>query len=292
VGKGIKDFSLPSFGSYLVNDNPSGREENEEPNPSTSRVDLHTEQDLTNGVNNVTINCTKLTEHLNDYRILCDKYKTEGRRQCLVEADKIDKIVPKVAEKILLIDEMFDLYGPILTSLEPVDIDELEEENIEEEQEEVTMPQEKINKLIGEVKTPKQDERFKLDESDKDDIIIDRTVSVVVPSNLPLVGPLEYPVVKRGQTVYAMKFTLIDPWYRGNIKYVVKNKNMDYVKILFQTERKSVQRKQIAYTTMNSVIFPLGCRVIAKLTDPNSQHDDEFFAGIVAEAPQTDNKFR
>ena len=40
-----------------------------------------------------------------------------------------------------------------------------------------------------------------LDKSYKNDILIDRTVSVVVPTNLPLVGPLEYPVVKCGQIV-------------------------------------------------------------------------------------------
>ncbi|XP_060858818.1 histone-lysine N-methyltransferase SETDB1-like [Metopolophium dirhodum] len=127
------------------------------------------------------------------------------------------------------------------------------------------------------------------DKSDKDDIItLDSTVCVV-PANLPLEGTLEYPVFESGQTVYGMQLTRKDPWYSGKIKKIY---NQDNIHIVFQTCRKLVSKKQIAYSTPNSVRFPVGCRVIAKFKDPNSQYDNEFYAGIVAEPPNAFNNFR
>jgi len=136
---------------------------------------------------------------------------------------------------------------------------------------------------------PKEAKRPKLDKSDKDDIISINKTIFVVPENIPVEGPLENPVVEGGQTVYAMKLTKKDPWYIGKIKNIV---NEDYVHVVFQTGEKLVTTKQIAYPTLNSVRFPVGCRVIAKFTDPNSKRVDEFYAGIVAEPPNMLNRFR
>lgn len=296
-GKCIMDTSFPCFDSYLVIDDSSGEEEEEEddseeenPKPSTSKAGSPPDKDVKNAINSAVEHFFKKNEHLFKLQVkLCDEYINEGISQCMADADALDKFAADLEDEMAsLRNEIYGPYEPIITNLEPLDINELEE-NMEEEQEEVKMTQEELNKLMEEVKTPRESKRLKLDKSDKDDIItIDRTVCVV-PANLPLEGNLEYPVVEGGQTIYAMKLTVKDPWYRGKVKNIVNEK---YIHILFQTGEKLVKPNQIAYAKLNLVRFPVGCRVIAKFTDPNSKRVDEFYAGIVAEPPKMLNDFR
>ncbi|XP_001952618.2 histone-lysine N-methyltransferase eggless [Acyrthosiphon pisum] len=313
-GKCIMESNFPCFDSYLVIDDSSGEEEEEEAEkekqkPSTSKVGLPPNPVIKKAMDWTVVNFFDRNIHLFERQIkLSDKYMDEGIKQCQAEADEIDEFIFNLENQMeSLKNEIYSPYEPIVTSLEPVDIDELED-NMEEEQEEVNIPQKEINKFIAEIKMPKEAKKVKSDnskksdisdkddiitidrtESDKDDIItIDRTVCVV-PANLPVEGPLEYPGVEAGQIVYAMKLTKNDPWYIAKIKNIV---NEDYVHVMFYTGEKLVTTKQIAHHTLNSVRFPVGCRVIAKFTDPNSKYTDEFYAGLIAEPPKMLNNFR
>jgi len=265
--------------SYIVIDDSLIKEE-EEPKPSTSRVDLPPDEGVKNTINSAIIDCFNKNEKFFESQVkLFNDSINKNVEECLINNKALDELSSDLEVKLASIKNMY-------FKLRAVGINEPKKKNIEEELEEVIMSEEEINKFKEEAKTPKQAKRFEK-KNDKDNIIVDRTVSVV-PAHLPLIGPLEYPVVKSGQTVYAMKSTLIDPWYKGKIKSI----NEDYVHILFQTGKQSVKTKQIAYFTLNSVRFPVGCRVIAKFTDPSYQHVDAFYAGIVAELPKMLNKFR
>jgi len=310
------DSTFPCFDSYVVIEDSSGEEEEEEEEekkaeeekqkPSTSKVGLPPDPVVKKAVDCAVVHFFDKNKDLLDHQVkLCDEYMDEGIKQCMADADDLDNFILGLEEQMeSLKNDIYGPYQPIVTSLEPVDIDELED-NMEEEQEEVNMPQKEINKPIQEIKVPKEAKKVKLDESnksdtddiitidrtesDKDDIItIDRTVCVV-PANLPLEGVLEYPDVEGGQTVYAMKLTIKEPWYSGYIKNIV---NQDYVHVIFELGEKLVTTKQIAYYTLNSVRFPVGCRVIAKFTDPNTKCIDEFYAGLIAEPPNMLNNFR
>ncbi|XP_060861838.1 uncharacterized protein LOC132938852 [Metopolophium dirhodum] len=173
-GKCIMDASFPSFDSYSVIDDPSGKEEDEakeeEPKPSTSRADLPVDQDVKNAINCAITHFFNKNKHLIEHQVnLCEEFINEGIRQCQDGADELDKLFSNLEDEMAsLRNEIFGLYQPIITSLEPVEINELDEENIEEEQEEVTVPQGKTNKLVEKVETPKQAKRLKLDKSDED----------------------------------------------------------------------------------------------------------------------------
>jgi len=294
------DTTFPCFDSYVVIDDSSGEEEEddeeeeeeeeERQKPSTSKVSLPNDPEVKKAIDCAVVHFFDKKKHLFEHQVkICGKFINEGIIQRKAEADSLDKFTSDLENEMeLLRNKIYGPYEPIITNLEPVDINELEE-NMEEEQEEVKTPIKEMNVPIEEIEIPKESKRFKPDKSDKDDIItIDRTVCVV-PANLPFEGPLEYPVVEVGQIIYAMKLSLKDPWYRGKVKNIV---NEDFIHIVFQSGEKLVTTKQIAYSTLNSVRFPVGCRVIAKFTDPNSKRIDEFFAGIVAEPPKMLNNFR
>jgi len=138
------DARFPSDSSVI--DDPSGKEkdeaEEEEPKPSTSKVDLPVDQDVKNGINSAIIHFFNKNKYLFEHQVqLCDDFINEGIRQCQDGADELDKLFSNLENEMAsLRNEIFDLYQPIITGLEPVEINELDEENIEEEQEEVPMP--------------------------------------------------------------------------------------------------------------------------------------------------------
>jgi len=141
--------------------------------------------------------------------------------------------------------------------------------------EKVKVSREVINQLIEEYKTPKETKRIKLEKSIKE--------------SLPKEGRLVYTNVVSGQVVFAMKLGMKDPWYRCKVKSVLPE---GYILVTFQTGEKLLSSKEIAYTSVSPVIFPVGCRVIAKFTDSNSKCVNEFYAGIIAEPPKQVNNFR
>jgi len=305
------ESTFPCFDSYVLIEDSSGEEEEEEEKqkPGTSNVDLPDDPEVTKTIDDAVVFYFEKNKHLYNHQVkLCKKYIEKGIQNCKTEADDLDQLILDIEDQMKsLKNAIYSPYQPIVTSLEPVDINEMED-NMEVEQEEVNMPQKEINNPIKEIEIPKEAKKVKLDksnksdmsdkddivtidrtESDKDDIItIDRTV-FVLPANLPLVGHLEYPDIEVGQFVYAMKFNMKDPWYRGKITFIV---NEDYVHVTFQPGEKLVTTKQIAHSKLNAVRFPMGCRVIAKFTDPNSRPFDEFYAGLVAELPKMLNNFR
>ncbi|CAI6367971.1 unnamed protein product [Macrosiphum euphorbiae] len=300
-GECILESTFPSYDSYVViEDSSSEEEEEEKQNPSTSKAGLPPDPEVKKGLEDAVAHFFDKNKNLFNLQVqlLNEHMKESLQKSTTNSVDVDDYVLSLVAQMASIQDAILSQYQPIVTRVESVNINELED-SMEEEQEEVNMPQKEINKLIKEIEMPKE---AKKDKSDKDDIItVDRTVSdkddiitidrtvCVVPANLPLEGLLEYPDVEAGQIVFAMKLTIKDPWYRGKIKNIV---NEDYVHVVFQTGEKLVTTKQIAHSTLNSVRFPVGCRVIAKLTDPNSKRIDGFYAGLVAEPPKMLNNFR
>jgi len=139
----------------------------------------------------------------------------------------------------------------------------------------VQVSREVINQLIEEYKMPNETKMIKLEKSNKE--------------SLPKEGQLVYTNVVSGQVVFAMKLGMKDPWYRCKVKSVLPD---GYIHVTFQTGEKLLEPKEIAYTSVSPVIFPVGCRVIAKFTDSNSKCVDEFYAGIIAEPPKKVNNFR
>ncbi|XP_026812742.1 histone-lysine N-methyltransferase eggless-like [Rhopalosiphum maidis] len=294
-GKCVMDSSFPSYDSYLIIDSSSCEssddyDDEEEPRPGTSRDGLLPDKDVKNAIDSAVLHYFDKNKYLIDHQVKkCDEYMTRGIEKCLMDAEHIETLASELENEMnSLRNELYNPYQPIITSLDPVDINDLEE-NIEEENEEDLIIPIEDQLPIEEVITPKEAKRLRLDKSDKEDIItINRTVCPI-PANLPMEGPLEYPPLESGQTVYAMKSTLIQPWYRCKIKTLI---NIDYVHVKFENDEKLVTTKEIAFCTLNPVRFPVGCRVIAKYTDPNYRHVDEFYAGVVAEPPKMLNEFR
>lgn len=140
-------------------------------------------------------------------------------------------------------------------------------------------------------KTDKKEDKNSLDDSADILIAINETICNV-PVDLPKEGPMIYPALRIGQAVYAMKNTLLEPWFKCIIAGVYDR----YVQINFDGEVKLLRPCYIAYCPRNPVRFPVGCRVISKYSDPNSDDNgkniDYFYAGVVAEPPSLLNKFR
>jgi len=286
------DSNFPSYDSYLIIDDSSCEEEeedeDEEPKPGTSKDGLSADEDVKNAIGSAITHYFNKNKYLFDHQVkLCDDYITRGITKCLTDADAIDKVASQLEDEMkLLREELYKPYQPIVTSLEPVEISDLEEEELAEENEDLEIPKDQSPE--EEIITDREAKRLKLDKSDKEDVITVLRTVCSIPSHVPMEGSLEYPSIDNGQTVYGMKLTLLQPWYTCKIKSSINN---DYVHIKFENDEKLVTSKEIAYFTLNPVRFPVGCRVIAKYTDPNSKHV-EFYAGIIAEPPKMLNVFR
>ncbi|CAI6355120.1 unnamed protein product [Macrosiphum euphorbiae] len=299
TGECIMESTFPCFDSYVLIEDSSEEEEvegkkveEEKQNPSTSKVGLPPDPEVEKVLEKVVEHFVDKNKHLFNHQVkLCNEYMDKEVQEYKTNADDLDNyILDLESEMQALKTAIYRPYQPIVTSVEPVDVIE-SDDNMEEEQE-INMPQKEINKLIKKIKMPKEAKKLKPDKSnisDKDDIItVDRTV-YIVPANLPREGILEYPVIKAGKIVYGMKSTIKDPWHRCKIKNII---NEDYVHVVFQTGEKLLTKKQIAHPTLNSVRFPVGCRVIAKYTDFNTKSIDAFYPGLIAEPPKMLNNFR
>ncbi|XP_025204088.1 histone-lysine N-methyltransferase eggless-like [Melanaphis sacchari] len=291
-GKCVMDSSFPSYDSYLVIDDSSCEEndEPEHPKPSTSKEGLPPDQEVKKAIDSAIVHYFDKNKYLFEHQVkLCDEYMTQGIKKCLIEADAIDKIAAQLEDEMKsLRNEIYDPYQPIITSLDPVEINDLEE-STDEEYEDLEAPNNEFQLPVEELTTAKEAKRIKLDNSDKEDIISIRRTYCPIPSNIPMEGPLDYPPLENEQIVYAMKLTLMHPWYRCKIKTLI---NSDYVHVKFDSDEKLVTTKQVAFSTLNTVRFPVGCRIIAKYSDPYFRHVDEFYAGIIAEPPKMLNDFR
>lgn len=144
---------------------------------------------------------------------------------------------------------------------------------------------------LGLNKTDKKEDKNSLDDNSDILIAINETFCSV-PVDLPKEGPMIFPVLRMGQAVYAMKTTLLEPWFKCIIGGIYDR----YVQISFDGDIKLLRPSYIAYCPRNPVRFPVGCRVISKYSDPNNDDNgkniDYFYAGVVAEPPSLLNKFR
>jgi len=278
------DTKFPNFDSYLIIEDSSSEEEGE---PRKTRrippLTVPPDQDVKNAIDALVTQYFDKNKYLFERQVqLCDEYLDRQINQCLLGADELDKLASDLQDEMTALrNEIYEPYEPIVTCLEPVDINELLVDT-EEEKEEVEKP-------IQEIKTPKVIKRIKLRRSDKEDVItINRTVCTL-PANLPREGLLDYPSVEIGQVVYAMKLNNLQPWCRCKIRSII---NHDYVHIRFDKDEKLLTTKEVAFITLNPVRFPVGCRIIAKYKDTDSKHAEEFYAGVVAEPPKMLNDFR
>jgi len=286
------DSSFPSYDRYLIIDDSSSDEEDDEddhPRPGTSRDGLPADEDVKNAVSDAITHFFNKNKYLFDHQVkLCDDYMTRGITQCLTDADAIDEVASQLENEMkLLREELYEPYQPIVTSLDPVEISDWEKVELDKENENIETPKE-VQSPEEEIITDQEAKRLKLDKSDKEDVIAVNRTFFHIPSHVPDEGPLQYPLIHNGQTVYGMKLTLLQPWYKCKIKSSINN---DYVHVKFDNDEKLVTTKEIAYCTLNPVRFPVGCRVIAKYTDPNTKQI-EFYAGIIAEPPKMLNVFR
>lgn len=213
--------------------------------------------------------------------LLCNDYLDKELDKCEKTADEIDAMIIDVEQTLNYIKHaLYDPYKSEVTEVDPVDIDG-----------EDTLNNIEVHAISNSIfkNTGKETDESKKEEDDKEDIIaINRTVCTV-PPELPKEGPLEYPPLQEGQVVYAMKISLIQPWYKCKIKALINN---DYVHIKFDHDEKLLTTKEIAFYTPNPVQFPIGSRVIAKFTDTDSKVKEYFYAGVIAEPPKLLNKFR
>lgn len=274
--KCIMDSHFPSYDSYFVIDSSSsGEEENDlDQNPNDSDVVSPLDSDVPAIVDViVTQFCEENKELIEKQNKLCNDFIEKSFQTCLQNANEIDNMVKNIQKEI---DDfknvLYEPHRPTITVLDPVDIDELEKQK-EEAKKTIIKP------IIN------QEE----DTTDKDIITLNSTICFT-PADLPKEGLLEYPPLRNGQIVYAMKDTLVQPWCKCKIKSVINN---DYMHIKFDLEEKLLTTKQVAFSTQNPVRFPVGSRVIAKFSDPYSYSiHDLFYAGVVAEPPKILNKFR
>lgn len=287
------DSSFPNYDHYLIIDDSSSDEddddEDDHPRPSTSRDGLPADEDAKNAISSAITHYFNKNKYLFDHQVkLCDEYMTRGITKCLTDADAIDEVASQLENEMkLLREELYEPYQPTVTRLDPLDISDSDNEELEKENENLETPKE-VQSPEEEIITDQEAKRLKLDKSDKEDVIAVTSTIFHTPSHVPMEGPLEYPLIHNGQTVYGMKLTLLQPWYSCTIKSSINN---DYVHVKFENDEKLVTSKEIAYCTLNPVRFPVGCRVIAKYTDPNTKNV-EFYAGIIAEPPKMLNVFR
>lgn len=191
-------------------------------------------------------------ELIDDQITKCNDYLDKSLRNCTLEANFIDNLGTELQNEITsLRNELYKPYKPVIKHVDPIDIFE--------------------------------DSK----KSDKDIIAVNRTICSV-PADLPKEGPLEYPQFKQGDLLYGMKFTLKQPWFKCKIKSVMNDGN---VHLLFDSEEKVLQAKEVASFEESPVRFPVGCRIISKFTEIDSDVD-YYYAGIIAEPPNLINRFR
>lgn len=125
--------------------------------------------------------------------------------------------------------------------------------------------------------------------------------SKIDTTKLPPKGPLVRLPLKAGDVYYAMKQSPLGAWGRAKLidiftredengkkelAYKVKyegNKNNQY---------KTVNAKQLSYSTPSDVRLEVGVRVIAVFTEETQVRKDSYFAGVIAEPMTAANGFR
>ncbi|XP_050520332.1 histone-lysine N-methyltransferase eggless-like [Daktulosphaira vitifoliae] len=112
-----------------------------------------------------------------------------------------------------------------------------------------------------------------------------------LPDDLPEEGVLRRRSLKRGEKVYGMKLSLLQPWFEA-ISNTAASESYFNVTFCMNGEQTNLSYKNLAYSHICKSRFPVGTRVIAKFTDANIKMTNNFYAGIVAEPPSHLNGYR
>ncbi|XP_050438325.1 histone-lysine N-methyltransferase eggless-like [Adelges cooleyi] len=192
---------------------------------------------------------------LNDQNLTCKKFLTDMENKLSKEKQSINSIISSVNNDIQDIwSKMFSKNQTIYNHREEIEI--VEPTNFEE-----------------------------------NDVIALGNELVKLPNDLPEEGIPRRRLLKQGDKVYAMQFSLLQPWFEAVIIAPVSEA---YFSINFcnTSGEKILNYKNMAYLHVNKTQYPVGTRVIAKFNDTDESMTDNFYAGIVAEPPKTLNNFR
>jgi len=213
---------------------------------------------------------------------LCNKYIAERIRACDQSRTELDELIAKLSKDVeTMKNTLYDPYTPVVTNSGSVDLDDMENVCVMK-----SMKHKTNLKIDVEKKDSKEDNK----DDNIEDVIAIKSTICPIPADLPKEGPLEYPPLREGQFIYAMKSTLIQPWFKCKIKSVI---NSDYVHIEFDSDdEKLLMIKETAYLTKCPVQFPVGSRIISKFSDIDGKVADLFYAGVIAEPPKLLNQFR
>jgi len=244
---------------------------------NSSSENLSNDQDLYNSIKFAVSSVVDKNERvLKKQYELCDDFVKNRLIDCESSRNEIDNIVTELNNELETIrNSLYDSYKPILHNVGSVDIDHLGNMKVKKR------VKDKTNNTFN---AKKEDDKL-----DKEDVIAINSTICAVPADLPKEGPLEYPLLCEGQTVYGMKLSLMQPWFKCKIKSVINN---DYVHIKFESDEKLLTTKEIAYFVPSPVQFPVGTRIISKFTDIDTKVTDCFYAGVIAEPPKILNQFR
>lgn len=249
AGECIMDGHFPNYDSYCVIE--SDDEEETLNSPSTNFLPS---KNVVTGVNAALDLYFEMNEEIiNNQIVKCNDYINKSVDDCSSKVNHLENMATELENEVAFLrNELYKPYQPITSQVCHIDV-------------------------IDDFK-----------KTDKDIITVDRTICSI-PADLPIEGPLQYPPIKEGEVVFAMKFTLIQPWYKCKIKSVL---NDDYAHVKFDNNEKLLHNRAIASFDKNPVRFPVGCRVISKFTDEDSTNCDYYYAGIIAEPPNFINQFR
>lgn len=140
---------------------------------------------------------------------------------------------------------------------------------------------------VVDIPTSSTDNRI---EKEIDIITVVKSTVCSIPSDLPKEGALKYPPLEVGQSVYGMRFSLKQPWYKCKIKTIINN---SIIEVWFdEKDTQLLTKREIAFTSESPVRFPVGSRVIAKFCDHDTIVVNYYYAGIIAEPPKIINEFR
>lgn len=286
-GECILQAEFPSYDSYIVIESSSSEDEDEDKTEKHLRVPkeirklVPTDPDIL-ALANLGFKCwfESKKEKIDEQIELCKNENEKMLQECIAEADSIDAQADDLEKEMKeLRDSVYEPYEPILVVEEIVDLDELSNNNERE------CVEQNCNSNINHNEENTETE----EQMDRDIITVNSIMVCDIPDDLPNEGPLEYPTLQIGQQMFGKKFTLLDPWYKSKIQAII---NEDYLHMRFSSDEKLLTTKEIAYFDPSPVRFPIGSRVLAKLSKIDNQLLSNYYAGVIAEPPKLLNKFR
>lgn len=128
-------------------------------------------------------------------------------------------------------------------------------------------------------------------DTDNDVVVVMKNKTIRPLLNLPPKGQPRRCSLKLGDKVYAMKHSLLQPWFEATVEKAISNTYF-YVSFSDDSIKKTLNNKSLAYINASNTQYPIGCRVIAKFKDTNLKLTNNFYVGIIAEPPKCLNNYR